>query len=191
MLPPLDDELAKLALTPRDGEAPEGADLAMLREKVRESLVREKEQALREKRRRAALDGLLALNPVDAPDSMVDAEVDSALREYARYAARQGVDLKEAQIDWNNLRNEARPAAVRRVKEYLLLDAIGDAEKIEVTDTELDAELKRRAVAMDVTFSQLKAALVKNERLGAVREEIRIEKVLDFLLSEATAAPAP
>jgi trigger factor len=191
VMPALDDELAKLALTPRDGEAPEGANLAMLREKVKESLVREKEQALREKRRRAALDGLLALNPVDAPDSMVDAEVDSALREYARYAARQGVDLKEAQIDWNNLRNEARPSAVRRVKEYLLLDAIGDTEKVEVTDTELDAELKRRASAMDVTFSQLKAALVKNERLEAVREEVRIEKVLDFLLSEATAAPAP
>ena len=188
VLPPLDDELAKLALTPRDGEPPEGAALPMLRERVRESLVREKEQALREKRRRAALDGLLALNPVDAPESMVDAEVDSALKEYARYAARQGVDLKGAQIDWNNLRTEARPSAVRRVKEYLLLDAVGEAEKIEVTDTELDAELKKRAGAMGATFSQLKAALVKNERLESVREEIRIEKVLDFLLSEATAA---
>jgi trigger factor len=160
----------------------------MLRERVKESLTREKEQALKEKRRRAALDGLLALNPVDAPESMVDAEVDSALKEYARYAARQGVDLKGAQIDWNNLRTEARPSAVRRVKEYLLLDAIGEAEKIEVTDTELDAELKRRAGAMGATFSQLKAALVKNERLESVREEIRIEKVMDFLLAEATAA---
>jgi len=120
-----------------------------------------------------------------------EAEVDSALKEYARYAARQGVDLKEAQIDWNNLRGEARPAAVRRVKEYLLLDAIGDAEKLEVTDTELDAELKRRASAMGATFSQLKAALVKNERLESVREEVRIEKVLDLLLSEATAAALP
>jgi trigger factor len=188
VLPAVDDELAKLALTPRDGEPPEGASLAMLREKVKESLTNEKEQALREKRRRALLDGLLALNPVDAPDSMIDAEVDSALKEYARYAARQGVDLKEAQIDWNNLRNDARPAAMRRVKEYLLLDAVGEAEHLSVTDTELDAELKRRATAMGATFAQLKGALVKNDRLEGVREEIRIEKVMDFLLNEATAA---
>ena len=45
VLPALDDELARLALTPREGEAPEGANLAMLREKVAESLTREKEQA--------------------------------------------------------------------------------------------------------------------------------------------------
>jgi trigger factor len=188
VLPPIDDDFARLALTPREGEAPEGATVDMLREKIRESLVREKEQSLREKRRRAALDGLLALNPVDAPDTMVDAEVDSALRDYARYAARQGVDLKEAKIDWNNLRNDARPAAVRRVKEYLLLDAIGEAEGMSVTDTELDAELKRRAGAMGSSFSQLKAALVKADRLESVREEIRIEKVMDFLLAEATVA---
>ena len=41
---------------------------------------------------------------------------------------------------------------------------------------------------MGATFSQLKAALVKNERLENVREEIRIEKVLEFLLAEATPA---
>jgi len=41
----LDDELAKGALTPRDGEPPEGASLALLREKVTESVTREKEAA--------------------------------------------------------------------------------------------------------------------------------------------------
>ena len=46
VLPGLDDEFARLALTPRDGEAPEGANLEMLREKVAESLKREKEQAV-------------------------------------------------------------------------------------------------------------------------------------------------
>jgi trigger factor len=188
VLPPLDDDFGKLALTPREGGPPENAGLALLREKVTESLTREKEQAAREKRRRSVLDGLLALNEVDAPGSMVESEIDSALKEYARHLARQGVNLKEAKVDWNEARKDARPAAIRRVKEYLLLDAIGEAEKIAVTDTELDAELKRRAQAMGMSFGELKSTLVKAERVEGVREELRIDRVLDFLLAEAVVA---
>jgi len=187
-LPPLDEELAKTALTPREGEPPEGAGLAMLRAKVTESLTREKEAALKETRRRSVLDGLLALNEVEAPESMVEAEIDSALKEYARHLSRQGVDLKEAGIDWNAARTDARPGAIRRVKEYLLLDAIGEAENVAVSDTELDAELKRRAQAMGATFAELKGALQKNDRLEGVREELRIDRVLDVLLAAATPA---
>ena len=188
VLPALDDDLARTALTPREGEPPVGATLALLREKVAESLTKDKETALRETRRRALLDGLLALNEVEAPESMIEAEIDSALREYARHLARQGVDLKEAKMDWNAMRGDAREGAVRRVKEYLLLDAIGEAEAIGVTDTELDAELKSRATAAGMSFAELKAALVKAERLEGVREEIRIDRVLDFLLAEAAVA---
>ena len=188
ILPALDDDFARTVLTPREGEPPEGANVALLREKVTESLTKDKETALRETRRRALLDGLLALNEVDAPESMVESEIDSALREYARHLTRQGVDLKEAKIDWNALRGDAREGAVRRVKEYLLLDAIGEAEAIGVSDTELDAELKSRSAAAGMSFAELKAALVKAERLEGVREEIRIDRVLDFLLAEAAVA---
>lgn len=188
VLPALDDDFARTVLTPHDGEPPEGAGLALLRERIAESLTKEKEAALRETRRRALLDGLIALNEINAPDSMTEAEIDSALREYARHLTHQGVNLKEAQLDWNALRGEAREGAVRRVKEYLLLDAIGEAEGITVTDTEVDAELRRRATATRMSFAELKAALVKAGRLEGLREEIRIERVLDFLLAEAAVA---
>jgi len=188
VLPQWDDELARQVLTPRDGEAPEGANLEMLKAELAKSLTREKEQALREKRRRAVLDALLALNPVDAPETMVTAEVDSSLQQYARFLASQGMDLKEARLDWMKLREEARPTALRRVKEYLLLDAVAEAEKLTVSDTELDADLKRRARSMGVTFPELKGQLVKNDRLDGIREELRIDKALDLLLAEAVEA---
>lgn len=190
VLPPLDDEFAKLVLTPRDGEAPEGASLAMLKEKVMESVARDKEQALVEKKRRAVLDGLLALHDVPAPDVMVGAEIDSALTEYARHLARQGVNLQEAGLDWTKLREEARPAAERRVREYLLLDAVADAEKIEVTDTELDAEIRRRASGLGGSFAEVKAALAKNDRLENLREELRIERAVGLLVEASVTAAA-
>jgi FKBP-type peptidyl-prolyl cis-trans isomerase (trigger factor) len=74
------------------------------------------------------------------------------------------------------------------VKEYLLLDAIGEKESLAVTDTELDAELKRRAQAMGMSFTELKGALVKADRVEGVREELRIDRVVDFLVAEAVVA---
>jgi trigger factor len=188
VLPEWDDELARQVLTPRQGEAPEGASVEMLKGELVKGLTREKEQALKEKRRRAVLDALLALNPVDAPETMVTAEVDSSLQQYARFLASQGMDLKEAKIDWNKLREEARPAAVRRVKEYLLLDAIAEAEGLDVSETELDADLKRRARSMGASFAELKGQLTKNDRLDGIREELRIDKALELLLTEAVEA---
>jgi len=72
VLPPLDDDFARTVLTPRDGEPPEGAGLALLREKVAESLTKDKETALRETRRRALLDGLLARVEVAAPPALTE-----------------------------------------------------------------------------------------------------------------------
>ncbi len=188
-LPALDDELARLVLAPGEGEtSEEEPTLGRLREKVSESVRRDKEELLGQKRRRAILDALLALHTVTAPESMVEAEVDSAVKEYGRALARQGVNLAEARIDWNEVRREARPSAERRVKEYLILDAIGEAERVTVTDTELEAALKRRARAMGTNFGELKAALAKAGRLETVREELRIERVIDFLIAESAPA---
>ena len=74
------------------------------------------------------------------------------------------------------------------MKEYLLLDAIGEKENLAVTDTELDAEIKRRAQSMGMSFTELKGALAKADRLEGVREELRIDRVVDFLVAEAVVA---
>lgn len=188
VLPPLDDELARTLVSPREGESDESATLATLRERIAAGVRRDKEEALAQKRRRALLDGLLALNEVPAPESLVESEVDSALKEYARFMARQGVDLENASIDWNALRAEARPAAERRVKEYLLLDAIGEKEKIEATAADLDAELARRAAAAGMPPGELRKSLAKSHRLDGLREDLRLEKVVEFLRSESVTA---
>jgi len=142
----------------------------MLRAKVTESLTREKEAALKETRRRSVLDGLLALNEVEAPESMVEAEIDSAPEGVRPSPVAAGRRPEGSRHRLERRPDRREPGAIRRVKEYLLLDAIGEAENVAVSDTELDAELKRRAQAMGATFAELKSALQKNDRLEGVRE---------------------
>ena len=179
-LPAVDDEFA--------GAVSEGGTVESLREKVRARLRHERETDRRRKFRRAILDSLLAKRDIPAPEVLVESETTSALRDYARYLAASGVDPEKE--DWTKLRDEARPGAERRVKEYLLLDAIADREKIEVSETELEAEFKRAAAERGVEPSELREQMTKGGGLEALRDEMRLARVVDLLIAGAKVLPS-
>jgi trigger factor len=179
-LPAIDDEFAKLVA--------ENETAAGLREKVREGLRLEKETERRRKFRRVIVDTLLSRIDVPAPESLVEAETVAALKDYARYLASSGVDPKEA--DWEKLRQDARPGAERRVKEYLLLDEIARREAIDVSDTEVEAEFKRAAARRGADPAALREQMAGNGGLEALRDEIRLTRAADVLISSAKVLPS-
>ena len=179
-LPELNDDFARLVA---DNETAEG-----LREKVREGLRREKESERRRKFRRVIVDTLLSRMDLPAPGSLVEAETVAALKDYARYLASNGLDPKEA--DWEKLGQDARPGAERRVKEYLLLDEIARRESIAVSDTEVEAEFKRAAARRGADPAALREQMAKNDGLEALRDEIRLSKAVDILISAARVLPS-
>jgi trigger factor len=179
-LPEVNDEFAKTVA--------ENETAAGLREKVREGLRREKEGERRRKFRRAIVDTLLARTSLPAPESLVESETVAALKDYARYLAANGMDPKQA--DWEKMRQDARPGAERRVKEYLLLDEIARREAIEISDTEVEAEFKRAAARRGVDPAALREQMAKNNGLEALRDEIRLSKAVDVLISSAKVLPS-
>ena len=179
-LPEVNDEFAKLVSDTESAEK--------LREKVREGLRREKEGERRRRFRRAILDALLSRTGFPAPEALVEAETSAALRDYARYLAANGVDPKEA--DWEKLRKDAVPGAERRVREYLILDEIARREGIEVSDTEVEAEFKRAAARRGVDSGALREQMAKSDGLEALRDEIRLAKAAEVLVSTARVLPS-
>jgi trigger factor len=179
-LPALDDDFARAVA--------QGESADSLRETVRANLRQEKESARRRKFRRDILGTILSRTNVSAPEVLVESEVAASLRDYARYLASNGVDPKDA--DWEKIREDARPGAERRVREYLVLDAIARREGIAVTDTELDAEVKRAAIRRGVEPSELRERLAKSDGLDALRDEMRLSRALDLLISTARVLPS-
>jgi trigger factor len=179
-LPELTEDFARAV---GDGETLDG-----LREKVRQGLRQEKEAERRRRFRRTILDTLLSRVSIPAPELLAESETEGALRDYARYLAASGVDPKSA--DWEKLRLDARPGAEKRVREYLLLDAIARREGIEVTDTELEAEFKRTAARRGEDPAALRQKLVQAGGLESLRDEMRLSKVVDLLISAAQVLPS-
>ena len=179
-LPAMDDAFA--------GSVGDGDTVATLRERVRTRLREEKEGERRRRLRRAILDTLLSRRDIPAPEVLVESETNAALRDYARYLAASGVDPEKE--DWSRLGEEARPGAERRVREYLLLDAIADKEGIEITDTELEAEFKRAAAQRGVEPAALREQMAKAGGIEALRDEMRLGKAADLLIAGAKVLPS-
>ena len=131
---------------------------------------------------------MLSRVEVPAPEALVEPETESALRDYARYLATNGVDPQQA--DWPRLREEARPGAERRVREYLLIDAIARRENVEVSETEVEAEFKRAAARRGMDPAALREQMAKADGLSALRDEIRLAKTLEMMIDQAVLTPA-
>ena len=156
-----------------------------MREAITADIRRHREmEALRLKRNQAG-DALLAAHEFDVPEALVEEELGKSLNNYARYLASQGVDLEKAQLDWRKVGEEFRPEAVKRVKRALILEAIAKKEAIEISDVEVDAEIRRAAKEQGREFADVKHHLKHEGGYEALRTSMAQEKALELVLRES------
>jgi trigger factor len=141
-------------------------------------------EALRFKRNQIG-ERLLATHEFEVPESMVDDELGKSLNNYARYLASQGVDLEKAPMDWRRIADEFRPEAVKRVKRSLILDAIAKKEALEISDVEVDAEIRRAAREQEREFADVKHHLKHDGGYEALRASMAQDRALELVLREA------
>ncbi len=176
--PEVNDELAKSV----------GFESAeQMRARIEEDLKAHKGQDALQAKRRDAGRHLNERHSFDVPEVMIEAELGKALRDYARYLASQGVDLDKAQIDWEKVREEFQPEALERAKRTLILDAIAEKEEVTVSDTEVDAEIRKSADSGEL--AEVKMRLRQDGTYEQLRQAIREEKALALVVDAATPHP--
>jgi trigger factor len=160
-------------------------NVPQMRETIEADIRRHREaEALRFKRNQIG-EKLLAAHTIEVPQSLVDDELGKSLNNYARYLASQGVDLEKAEMDWRRIADEFRPEAVKRVKRSLILEAIARKEGIEVTDVEVDAEIRRVAREQERDFADVKHHLRHDGGYEALRSSIAQDRALELVMREA------
>ncbi|MBU1784710.1 MAG: hypothetical protein KKG95_05170, partial [Candidatus Omnitrophica bacterium] len=75
--------------------------------------------------------------------------------------------------------------AENKVRLYFILDDIAGLENISATNNEVDEWLRNLATQYNQSFENVKKYYEKNDLIGGVREQLREDKTLDFLLAEA------
>ena len=129
--------------------------------------------------------------PFDAPDSLVEREVDRRVEEFAHRLMDQQIDPRQAGIDWNAFRESQHEVARESVAAALVLQEVTRRERIDVTGDEVDREVERYAERTGRTTAAVRAALEKEGGLSRVAAGLRREKSIDFVMSRATIAGNP
>ncbi len=178
VLPDLDDEFAR--------DLGESAGLEDLKSKVSADLMQHERRRAREDARSKALDRLLEENAdIEVPEALVDEEVDRRVADIAHTLSLQGVDPKQARVDWDEIRKKQRDAAARSVRAMILLDAMAEEEKISVSPEALDLTVAAEAARRRQPAEAFRAKLAKDGRLARIEKQLLRDKILDFLLVTA------
>jgi len=178
VLPELDDEFAK--------DLGEFENLAALRARVREDLEHEAKHAAERDLRSELMKQLAKRIPFELPASLIDRELDRRLEDFARRMMDQGVDPRQAGIDWQAFRESQREAAIEAAGGAVYLDQLARQENLDATPDEIEDEVARYAERAGRTPAAVRAALEKEQGLSRVASGIRREKSIEFLLSRAT-----
>ena len=161
-------------------------DLAGLQSQIRNNLKMQKEYQNRSAQRRQVTEQLAAKVDFPVPDSLVDAETQSVLRQFIEEQMRRGVPQEQFEKDKKELFEGAKKAAANRVKLQLIFAKVAEKEKIEVTNDDLNNYLYREATRSGQKPDKLAKTLASDrEQLRNVQQSIIFDKAVDFLVSKA------
>lgn len=177
-VPELDDAFAK--------DLGDYADLEALRAHVAKELEEAAERDAVARLQTTILDHLLEAAPFEVPASMVALQLDDYCNEFAQVMARQGVDPRK--INWGAYRQSRLNEAERAVRSGYLLQAIGNAEDIQVSDDEIDAEIRNLMAEHKIQqpFETFKADLERRGATTEIKGRLRTDKIFDMILRHAT-----
>jgi trigger factor len=179
-LAPLDDELAKQV-------GVEGIEtLEQLRARIRTDLTRRETRRSESDLRDALLKAALARNEFEVPPSMVERAIDGMLEGTMERFSRMGVDVRQLDLDVARLRADLREQALLQVRGSLLLEAVAEAEKLEPTEGDLQAEVARVAEELGVPVSKAQQQMRGKDARAALMNKVREDKALALLTQAAT-----
>lgn len=183
-LPELDDEFAK-DVSEFDTLEEYKADL---RKKLEER-AKEREEAYK---RDTVVEQAAANAEMDIPEVMIEHEMEHMFRDLEQRLQIQGMTMdmyyQFSGTDEESVRAQFREDAEKRVRISLTLEAIAKAENIEVTEEELEEEIKKMAELYQLEADKMKERLNLLGQLESLKYDLKMRKTIDFLVNNSVTA---
>ena len=130
---------------------------------------------------------------VDIPEAMINSEIDGMMKDMEMRLSYQGLKFSDylmytGQTE-EQIREMYKEQATQRVKGQLVLEAIKNAEGIEATDEEVDAEIAKAAESRKKSLEDYKKTMGEST-LNYFKSMTTMQKVVAFLKDNAVAPKA-
>lgn len=180
-LPDLDDEFAK--------DVSEFATLDELKEEIKKVLVNDSERAATRNLENDLVKQVVAASEVEVPEKLVERQIDHRVRDLSMRLNQQGFTLEAylemEKISGDELRERFREGAQEDVRTGLILEAVGKAEELTVSEEEYEQRLQEVFGATVEDFSKLKSRLEYDGTAWRFKDQIIGEKILQLLVDSA------
>src|SRR5690625_966680 len=121
--------------------------------------------------------------------SSKETELNNMLQEFEQRVQMQGMTLENyyelSGETEESIKGQMKEDAEKRVKSNLTLEAILEAEELEVDDSDVDAELEEMAKMYSIDKEQILGMLGGNA--DVLKEDLKIKKALNFIVEQAKA----
>ncbi len=183
-LPELDDEFAS--------EVSEYETFAEYKESVEKHLKESKEAEAVTKKEDAVIAKIIENASMDIPEAMMQTEQRGIVNDFSQRLAMQGMNIEQYYMytgtNEEKMMEQVKEQAERRIKTRLVCEAIVDAEKIEVSEEELDAEIKKLADQYKIEPEKIKNEYMDEERIKEFKKDIAIQKAITLVTESAKEA---
>jgi trigger factor len=187
VLPPLDDELAKTM-----GEF---ETLDELKNDLRERLGGVKKGMVQDEIANRALVALVDASDLDAPEKLVESELEHRMEHFEEDLKRAGLTMDEytrrAELTDLEIRRDMRAQVERSVKAELLLEEIARTESFDVTDEDIGREIAVLAHRSGRDPKEIAEQVVSAGRLGSLAADIMRRKALEHVVEAINVTGRP
>ena len=182
-LPELNDEFAS--------EVSEFDTLDEYKKDVEKKLAEKKEIEANSKNEDAVVAKVVENATMEIPDKMIDAQAENMVQDMARRMQSQGLSLdmylKYTGMTVEQMKEQARPDAEKRIRTRLVLEAVAKAENIQISDEKVDEEVAKMAEAYKMEVDKLKSYMSESD-VKQMKEDLAVQQAVDLLVAEAKLA---
>jgi len=179
-IPAIDDEFAK--------DVSEFDTVEEFKNDLKNKLIERKKNLIKRKTEDEIINKVVENAKVDIPQPMIDKRIDFILQNINLRLAYQNLTLDDyLNMKGQNieeLRKEYQDAANVDVKTQLVLDKIGEVEGINITEEEIEEEIKKYAQEMEQSYEDYKQNLSEST-IDYIKSNIKRRKVIEFLVNNA------
>lgn len=176
-LPPLDDEFAK--------SAGEYKSLDELKQHIKKQLEEKAKYQAENEFSEKLMEKVAEKCKVEVPEVLIDKQVERMISNLEEDLKNRNMTLEQyykiIQADEEKVKKEYRTIAEKQVKKELIIDKIIEDDKISATEEDLNKKIEEIAESTNQKTLKVRAMLEKNRTLDNLKEQIKIDKVIEKL----------
>ncbi len=157
------------------------------------AFAKEKEDRAATAKENKVIDKIIENAQMDIPDAMVASQARQINNDFARRIQAQGMSIEQyyqyTGMDEEKMIENTKPQALKTIQTRLVLEKIAEVEAIEVTEEEVEAEIKKMADAYKLEVEKVKE-LLGEDQLAQMKQDLAVQKAVTLVAEQAKEVEA-